>query len=187
MSDELAIIQREQEKMEVKKRKADVAILQQVLEPIEEAMMELKDVIQLSIKEAKPEKAEHFDKDFNTKLLKSLDKVFSLISNFKQSEVKIDLSPITAIATEIKKGNDTITDLIRQSNSGNTTGELFRMITAMVGKQNAFIEKGFSQIDYSAKIDSLIQAVSNKNNIEEINFIYREGGQIIGAKPIYKK
>lgn len=189
MSDELAIIEREQDKIAIKKRKADAAVLQQVLEPLEEAMNELTDIIKQSVdKETKePEKQEYFDKDFGKNVILAIDKVFNLIKGFKQADVKIDLSPITAIAQEIKRGNDSILDLIKQSNSGNISGELFRMFTAMIGKQNALIEKGFIQIDYSSKIDSLIQAVGNKNNIEEINFVYGEGGQIKSAKPTYKK
>lgn len=189
MKEELEVIEKAKSKIADDSRKKDVAILRQVLEPIEEAMTELKEVIQKSVdKETKePEKQEYFDKDFNAKLITSLNKVFDIIKNLKQSEVKIDLSPITGIAQEIKRGNDSIIDLIKQSNSGNTTGELFRMITAMVGKQNAFIEKGFSQVNYSDKIDSLIKAVGNKNNIDEIIFVYGEGGHVISAKPIYKK
>lgn len=188
MGEELAIIQREQDKIANTERKKNVAILKQVLEPIEEAMSELTDVIKLSIdKEKEPDKSEYFDKDFNAKILKSLDNVFKVISNFKQSDIKIDLSPITSIATEIKKGNDSITDLVKQLNSGNTTGELFRMITAMIGKQNAFIEKGFSQIDYSEKLDAITNALSNKDSqIERLKIVY-QGEYLHEVIPIYKK
>lgn len=190
MSDELAIIEREQDKIAIKKRKADAAVLQQVLEPIEEGMGELSTSINSLMsffEKLGTNNPEYYDKKLGENVSGAIQKLSTAISNFKQAEVKIDLSPITAIAQEIKRGNDSILDLIKQSNSGNTSGELFRMITAMVGKQNAFIEKGFIQIDYSSKIDSLIQAVGSKNNIEEINFVYGEGGQIKSAKPTYKK
>lgn len=191
MSDELAIIEREQDKIAIKKRKADAAVLQQVLEPIEEGMGELSTSINSLMsffEKLGTNNPEYYDKKLGENVSGAIQKISTAITNFKQAEQKpIDFSPIISVVQEMKRGTDTLIDLIKQANSGNTSGELFRMITALVGKQNAFIEKGFSQIDYSSKIDSLIQAVGNKNNIEEINFVYGEGGQIKSAKPTYKK
>lgn len=185
------VIQREQDKIAIKKRKADAAVLGMVLEPVEEKLEGVSESIGTLIaffNKVTSGNVEYFDKGLNKGISDSIDKLINAIKGFKQAEQKpFDLAPIISIGQELKRGTDAMIDLIKQSNSGNTSGELFRMITAMVGKQNAFIEKGFSQIDYSSKIDSLIQAVGSKNNIEEINFVYGEGGQIKSAKPTYKK
>lgn len=185
MEDEAVIIENAQKKIELEKRRKDVAILKQVLEPIEEAMSELKDALENSIKIEKKEQV-YFDKDFNSSLVTSLDKLLSLIKSFKQPEFKIDLSPITSIASEIKKGNDSIMELLSRPNQSD---ELYRMISAMVGRQNAFIEKGFTQVDYSAKFDALAEAINKKDDrVMELSIVYDQSGTVLKkVVPMYKK
>lgn len=184
--EEVQLFQEAKSKMELAKRRQDAAILQQIVEPLAEAIEELSD----SIKDAKnteplPEQ-NYFDKDLGKNVIEAIDKVFNVISKIKFPEQKaIDFAPLNTIATEIKKGNDNILELL---NKPNQSEELYRLITAMVGKQNIFLEKGFEQINYSKELTAITDAINKKENmVSDITFIYGEGGQIKKAVPNYKK
>lgn len=187
MDEELAIIQRAKDKISIDNRKKDVAILKQVLEPIEEGMGELSGSINSLMsffEKVGTKNPEYYDKSLSANVISAIGKISELIKNFKQSEIKIDLSPIASIATEIKKGNDNILELL---NKPNQSDEVVRMLTAMIGKQNISFEKWQKEIDYSDKLDALTQAImSSDNRVQEINFKYNEAGIIKAAIPTYK-
>lgn len=185
MEEELAII-REQKKIANKARTEDVAILRQTLEPIQEALGELKETIEESISLEKKEKPqqEYYDKDFNAKLLTTISKALTLIGNFKIPEQKqIDLTPIAA---EIKKQNESIIALL---NKPNQSEELQRLIVAMVGKQTSFLEREFKEVDYSEQLKKISESISNKTSdrVEKLTVVYEYGGSIKEVVPVYKK
>lgn len=189
MSEELAIIENARNKIATDNRRKDVAILKQVLEPIEEGMGELSNSINTLMsffEKLGTSNPEYYDKKLGDNVSSAIIKLSTTISNLKQSEIKIDLSPIASIAEEIKKGNDSIAKLL---NTPNQSDEVIRMLSAYLNKQSIAFEK-LTQMDYSSKLDELISAISNKSNdrIEMITFNYDQSGTSIRqAVPTYKK
>jgi hypothetical protein len=156
MDEELAIIQREQEKIENKKLSKSVAILKQTLEPVESKLEDVSESIDTLISffnKVTTSNPEYFDKKFNENISSSIDKLFNLLKNFKQSEIKIDLSPISSIATEMKNQNIAILALL---NKPNQSVDLYKMIVSMVAKQNATFDK-LSEIKNTPQINQPIE------------------------------
>lgn len=185
---EIETLQAVQSKLELAKRRQDISVIQQIVEPLAEAIEELTETIQAAKSEVSKEVPDYFDKDFNKNISASVTKIAGFLSQFKQ-DINIDLSPINSIATEIKKQNEAIISLLNKSNS-NQSDELYRLITAMVNKNNAFIEKGFQVADYSKQLQSISDALTNKedNRVERLTIIYNQNGdRIREVIPVYKK
>lgn len=144
--------------LEFKKRKQDISAIQQMIEPLAEAIEELTSVITEVKNSAVPVVPDYFDKELNKNLTGSIEKVAGAFQKFKQT-INVDLSPITSIATEIQKQNQSIITLVNNLSKGNNSEELYRLITAMVGKNNAFLERAFMQVDYSSQLDKLNENV----------------------------
>ena len=86
------------------------------------------------------EKDNYYDKDLCKTLketTKELVDAFSKIQPPKvtvNSPVNIDLKPIQSIANDISKGQNDILTLLNKLNNGDKSGELYRLITAMIGR-----------------------------------------------------
>lgn len=181
----LRTLEIQQAETSTKIEEAKLSAMQKLLEPITEAIEELADVIQEGQK--KTEKPN----DFNKNLLQSIDKVFGVIQNFKQSE--IDLSPLTSIAEEIRNQNNTLLSVVEGlAESSNKEGheKLMKEVMAMVQKTNEFVSNGIKQTDYSTEIKSISSTIES-NKPTEWNFkITRGQGNIIEsvtAIPKFKK
>ena len=116
------------------------------------------------------EKDNYYDKDLCKTLketTKELVDAFSKIQPPKvtvNSPVNIDLKPIQSIANDISKGQNDILTLLNKLNNGDKSGELYRLITAMIGRQDAIIEKAFQVVNYSPELKSIAEAINKKNS-----------------------
>lgn len=149
------------DKLEDAKRRQDVAVLQQVLEPLTEAVEELSSILQVA-KKAK-EKEIEVEPFTGKNIVESLDKLLVLLQKFKQQN--IDLSPIKNIASEINTSNKAILVLLgKLNNQSNDSGNerLIKMVLDMVQKQNDFMSKGIKENDYSEHLTAISNALSNK-------------------------
>lgn len=177
--------------VELKDKKQEMSIVQQSAEVISDGLEELASQVQEALKFFKENKSattpDYFDKDFNKNIVASIDKVFTLLQKFKQSEIKVDvdLSPINSLAAEIKKSNETIIGLLSQPNQSN---EVVRMLGEMIGKQSVIFEGLTRETNYSEKLDSIIEALNkNDGKVMEINMVYDQTGTSIRKViPIYK-
>lgn len=178
MEEELAII-REQKKIANKARTEDVAILKQTLEPVEEKLDNVSESIEnlISFLEGigkNKEDREYFDKELGTIISASVDKLFNVIKNFKQAEIKIDLSPITSIASEIKKGNDNILQCL---NRPDQSAEVYKMVSSMIAKQNAMYDKFMSMKEAEkTEVQHTVEKEEKKNTEWEFTVIRNQSG-----------
>lgn len=188
---ELQSLQESHAKMEVAKRKQDSMLLQQIVEPLAEAIEELSETIkEAKIEEKKEEKPEpdYFDKDLNKNVTTAIDKVFVLLQKFKQPNITVDLSPVVnQLGAELKKGNDSIASLLNKFiTSNNSNPELEKLLRVLISNQNNSVVKLEKQIDYSAKLDSVIEAINSRPLVEKITVEQAQYGKTI-ITPIYKK
>ena len=152
------------QKIALQKDKREAAVIEQIVEPLVDAVEELNDTLR-AIKNIKPEGEKQMDgfKDMGNNLLISIEKVFGLLQKLQPQ--KLDLSPITSIATEIKSQNTSLLNLVSTlSNESNKAGYegLVKEVMAMVQRSNDFISKGLQQVDYSKEFSALT-AVIEKN------------------------
>lgn len=180
---ELETLQAVQSKIELAKRKQDISVFQQIVEPLAEAIEELVEAVK-SGKEALKQ-PDYFDKDFNKNISASINKIVGFLTQFKQ-DINIDLSPINSIATEIKKQNEAILTLLNKSDNGQTD-EIYRLVSALIGKQNIFLEKS-NQADYSTQLQSISDALNKEDNrVERLTITYGQyDGRIKEVVPVYK-
>ncbi len=180
MSESVETLQSVQSKLELAKRRQDISIFQQIVEPLAEAIEELAGAIQ-TVKKEVVTQPDYFDKDFNKNVSSSISKIVGFLGQFK---IDIDLSPINSIATEIKKQNEVLIRLLSESKSD----EVYRLVVALIGKQTAFLEKS-NQINYSTQLQSISDALNKKNNqVERLTITYgKYDDRINEIVPIYKK
>lgn len=181
----LRTLEIQQAETSTKIEEAKLSAMQKLLEPITEAIEELAEVIQ------EGQKKNEKPNDFNKNLLQSIDKVFGVIQNFKQTE--IDLSPLTSIAEEIRNQNNTLLSVVEGlAESSNKEGheKLMKEVMAMVQKTNEFVSTGIKQTDYSTEIKSISSTIeSNKPTQWDFKIQRGQGGTIesVTAIPKLKK
>lgn len=188
---EIETLQGNISKLELAKRKQDISVFQQIVEPLAEAIEELSEAVQMARKESEIARKgdaieqNYFDKDFNKNISSSLTKIVGFLTQFKQ-DINIDLSPINSIAAEIKKQNETILTLLSKANNGQSD-EIYRLVSVLISKQSIFLERS-QQTDYSTELKKISEAISNKDNrVQELTLIYNESGdRIRRVVPVYK-
>lgn len=183
---DIAELKKNQAKLEEAQKVRDIAAFEKIVDPLTESIEELTDILKAVNKDKKnPEKQDYFDKELSKNLVGAIDKVFKLLQGFKQQNISIDLSPINAIAAEIKNQNTAILSLLNKSNN-NQSDELCRMVQALIGKQNVFLEKS-SQADYSAQLQAISEKLGKDNRVEKLTVIYNPSGdRIKEVIPTYK-
>jgi len=85
------------------------------------------------------------------------------------------LKPIQDIAANIKKQNDSLIGLITKIASRDdkeVNNQLYGMITAMVAKNNGFIEQ-FKGADYTKSIDGVSEAIAKRPVAYEVEVTKR--------------
>lgn len=171
---------------EVKTFKETVDSLTDCLEEFTDEFKAYKNVMESYFKQEKLV-PEYYDKDQNTKLIGSIDKVFGVLKQFKQKD--IDFSPVNGMIAEIKKSNENIYSLLSKFNGNNKSEELYKLITLMVSKQVSFLETNLQQNDYTAHLNKISESISNnKTNymVDELKVEYKNG-YITKVIPIYKE
>lgn len=109
-----------------------------------------------------------YDKDFSEKFIKSINNTIEAFTKQKTPEVKIsntvnvDLKPLQAIANDITKQNERLLSMLDTLSKGNSSADLHGMITGLVNKQVALLEKTETEIDYTEKLSELIAAVKEQ-------------------------
>lgn len=116
------------------------------------------------------QKKEYYDKGLCGALKSTVTELVSAFSKIKQPVINvaapsIDFSQLKSIASDISGQNKVLVNLIERLNSTNDNGELYRLVTAMIGRQNAFIEKGFQAANYTDELKRIGDGL-NKNPIE---------------------
>lgn len=188
MENVLASIRKEKEKIDayIESKEKDVAILNQVLEPIKEStdnntesVGNLTEVMK-GLLEAENKEKSYFDKEFNKKVVGLIGQLVEAFQNYKQQD-------ISSIASELKSSNDNISKLL---NTPNQSEDVIKMLASYLNKQSIALERLTNPTDYSGKFDLIISALNNKerNQVERITFNYDQSGTSIReAVPTYKK
>jgi len=117
------------------------------------------------------DKDNYYDKELCNTLKETTKELVTAFSKIQPPQVKVtptinvDLNPLRNAFTEISKGQNEIISLLKRKDSDDSP-ELTRLITAMIGKQNAIIEKGNQVVDYSPQLKSIAEAINKKNAYE---------------------
>lgn len=104
-------------------------------------------------------------------------------------QVKVDLKELQPITTEISRQNDTVIKLLNKltSGDGGKSEELQKLIIAMIGKQNNFLDKVFTQNDYTKQLETISEGVNKKNDrIEKLVAKRGDYNLLTEVIPIYK-
>lgn len=106
---------------------------------------------------------EYFDKALSGELKSAIEKLGKFEDatiEFKPT-INVDLKPI---ATAISKQNDEILKFLQKLSTpnGQQNEGLYNLIVSMVEKNNAFIDKGINQIDYSKQISSIAESIGKR-------------------------
>lgn len=136
-------------------------------------------------------KAEYYDKELCNTLKATVTKLVEAMSKSKPTvnvSSTVDLSAINSIAESISTQNKSLIGLLDKVGSGNKSDELHRLIVGMIGKQSAFLENAFKQIDYTMQFTQLISAIrETKPTIEKIDIVRNSFGVLQSINPVYKK
>lgn len=81
--------------------------------------------------------------------------------NVAAPQLKFDIQPLQTIATKISEQNGTLINLINKFNNNQNEG-LYRLISSLVEKQNAFLEKEVKQFDYTKQLNAIETSLSKK-------------------------
>lgn len=127
-------------------------------------------------------------KDTITNLATAFSKLKSPTVNVEAPNISVDLSPIKLIADNISSQNKSLLGLVDKINNGNKSDELYKLVVALVDKQNTFLSTALKQVDYTDKLTQLISVLGqSKPLIDEIEIIRNNDGVLKGMKPVYKK
>jgi len=117
---------------------------------------------------ASVEKDNYYDKELCNTLKETTKELVTAFSKIQPPQVKVtpninvDLNPLKNAFTDISKGQNEIISLLKRVDDGDKSGELTRLITAMIGRQNAIIEKGNNVIDHTPQLKAIADALNNK-------------------------
>jgi len=115
-------------------------------------------------------KDNYYDKELCNTLKETTKELVTAFSKIQPPQVKVtpninvDLNPLKNAFTEISKGQNEIISLLKRVDDGDKSGELTRLITAMIGRQNAIIEKGNNVIDHTPQLKAIADALANKTS-----------------------
>jgi len=118
------------------------------------------------------DKDNYYDKELCNTLKETTKELVTAFSKIQPPQVKVtptinvDLNPLRNAFTEISKGQNEIISLLKRKDDGDESPELMRLVMAMIGKQNAIIEKGNQVIDYNPGLKSIAEAINKKNSYE---------------------
>lgn len=176
--------------LEQNKKSKEMEALKKIVEPLTDALSELSITISDFNKVDKNEqKPEYFDKELSKSVTDSIDKVFALLQKFKQPNITVDLSPINALASEIKKGNDSLISLVGKLNN-NGSPELERLLKAVANSQTILVEKMQKQTDIAPILQGIREDMnkkgSNQMRIENLTVTHGKYGDMI-VTPNYIK
>lgn len=165
--------------------KVMVALFEKLSEAIDELMEGI----------AKKETAKDFGDVLKAALSTTLSEtVTQIFSSYKPGDFKptinVDLKPIQQTFADISKQNDAIASLLNKllAGDGGKSDELHKLITAMIGRQNVFLEKGMKQFDYTKELKAISDNLNKNDRIERLDVKRdRADNLITSVIPIYKE
>lgn len=135
----------------------------------------------------------YYDENLKSVIETAIEKVSTTFSQIKTPEVKfepkinVDFKLLQPIFDKIYEGQNTIAALLNKFNS-NPNEELQKLIVAMVGKNNAFLDKTFEKYDYTKQLQSIAEGMNKKNDrVEKIVFNRDRSNLITDGTVVYKK
>ena len=115
-------------------------------------------------------KKKYYDETLGGTIKSTIKELVSAFSKIKAPEVNVspnismDLSPLQASIDNMTGTTKKLSGLIEKMNNGDKSDELYRLIVAMINKQNIFTEKAVSQIDYSIPLQSISDALNKEKS-----------------------
>lgn len=109
---------------------------------------------------------EYYDKSLAENLKGALKEAVTEFAKIKAPQVtvnpniSVDLSQIKSIASVITEQNAALMGLVKKIGEGDNSQELYRLIVAMVGKNNAFLDKGIKQVNYTEDINKIVGEIN---------------------------
>jgi len=163
--DDDELLEMEQEKLDKKKRDAQLsAIKKTVVEPLAEVVEDFSDSVDglaiafknLIAKSNKPDTPqEYFDKELSKKVSDGIESIKLIIAKLKP----IDLSPIKEIAASINSRNDdfakSLSMLANLKNDTSGYQNLFKEVMVMIQRNNEFLAKGIASFDYTKQFTEI--------------------------------
>lgn len=135
----------------------------------------------------------YYDENIGATIKSDIQTLITTFSQIKTPEVKfepkinVDFRPLQNIADKISESNQTIISLLNKFNT-NPNEELQKLIVAMVGKNNAFLDKTFEKYDYTKQLQSIAEGMNKKNDrVEKIVFNRDRSNLITDGTVVYKK
>lgn len=118
------------------------------------------------------EKKEYYDRDLGKQIGDAVERAIVVFAKVQPPKVtvnpgiNVDLTPINNLALEVSNQNKNIILLLNNIGKDGGNGydeECYRLIVSMVQKNNSFVEKIFTQSDYSKQLGEISQAIQSTN------------------------